>query len=527
MTYLRPGRTTALARLFTSALAAALLLAACGGGGGAPNIGGNSGNSSSNGGTTTPPPDTSGGVTADPIPTESTLWNYWNSCAKPRTGFDASGKAFPDRQGTLQDEMLFLRGWANAYYLWYSEIPTNLHMADYSTAIDYFAKLKTNALTAAGKPKDKYHFTYSTADWDAMNAGLNLGYGITWASNSSTAPRNWLATVIEPGSPAATAGLQRGDLLLYVDGVDFVNASDKASVDKINAGLFPVAEGESHTLTLRRNGANYDATMKAITVSVAPVKNVKVIDTPAGKVGYMDFESHNNVSEKQLVDAITQLKAANVTDLIIDMRYNGGGLLYVASELAYMIAGPGATSGKTFERLQYNDKSPSQAPIEFRSTAYGFTASSPIAAGTALPYLGLKRVTVLTTKGTCSASESVINGLRGVDVEVNIIGATTCGKPYGFTPTPNCGTTYFSIEFMGVNNKGFGDYPDGLAPTCSVSDDMSHAQGDTAEGMLAAALSYNQTRTCPVTANAGARMQALDLVRPEAASVKVLPQRRH
>jgi carboxyl-terminal processing protease len=544
MTSARSGNT-AIARLFTSAFAAALLLAGCGGGGGAPNIGTSSGASSSSGGTTTQPGGTgtgtdtgagtgtggTGGGTAtpppDPIPTENEVWGtYWNSCATPRTGVDASGHAFPDRQGTLLDELKFLRGWEDSYYLWYKEIPTTIHMADFSNALDYFAKLKTPALTPSGAAKDKYHFTYTTADWDALNNGLDLGYGITWSRNSATAPRNWLVTVVEVGSPAEAAGLKRGDLLLNVDGVDFVNGSDKASVDKINAGLFPKTEGENHVLTVRRNGVSLDVTMKAVTVSTNAVKIVKVIDTPAGKVGYMDFESHNNVSEKQLIDAINQLKTANVTDLVLDMRYNGGGLLYVASELAYMIAGPNQTSGKAFERLQYNDKQPAQSPLEFRSTAYGFSAPNPAKAGTVLPYLGLKRVTVLTTSNTCSASESVINGLRGVDVEVNLIGGQTCGKPYGFTPTPNCGTTYFSIEFEGVNNKGFGDYPDGLAATCKVSDDLAHSQGDPAEGMLAAALAYNQNKTCPASST-GASMQPLEVVRPEASSIKVLPPRRH
>jgi hypothetical protein len=70
---------------------------------------------------------------------------------------------------------------------------------------------------------------------------------------------------------------------------------------------------------------------------------------------------------------------------------------------------------------------------------------------------------VLTTAGTCSASEAVINGLRGIDVEVNLIGGETCGKPYAFVPQPNCGTTYFAIQTQGVNNKGFGDYADGFS----------------------------------------------------------------
>jgi carboxyl-terminal processing protease len=535
--FLPLGLTTPFTRLIPAAFTAALLLAGCGGGGGSPSVG------APDSSAVQPPPPVSGGGTGgttggsgggtgggtnaapDPIPPASAVFGeLWNSCAVPRTGVDAAGKPFPDRQGTLLDELKFLRGWADAYYLWYKEIPTDVHMADFTNTLDYFAKMKTTALTASGAPKDKYHFTYTTAEWDALNNGIDLGYGITWSRGSATAPRNWLVTVVEPGSPAATAGLRRGDMLLTIDGVDFVNASDKPSVDKINAGLFPDTEGSVHTLTLRRNGSNYDVSMKALQVNVAPVKNTKVIDTAAGKVGYIDFESHNQVSEKQLIDAFTTLKSAGVSDLVLDMRYNGGGLLYVASELAYMIAGPTPTSGKVFERPQYNDKIATQPAIEFRSTAYGFSAPVPAKAGTPLPYLGLSRVTILTTKGTCSASEAVINGLRGVDIEVNVIGDTTCGKPYGFTPTPNCGTTYFSIEFKGVNNKGYGDFADGMAPTCSVSDDMTRAQGDPAEGLLAAALSYNATKTCPVSSTGKARTQALELVRPQAAEVAVYTQ---
>ena len=140
-------------------------------------------------------------------------------------------------------------------------------------------------------------------------------------------------------------------------------------------------------------------------------------------------------------------------------------------------------------------------------------------AGTPLPYLGLKRVTVLTTSGTCSASEAVINGLRGADVQVDVIGSTTCGKPYGFTPVPNCGTTYFSIEFKGVNNKGFGDFSDGLAPTCQVADDLSRPLGDRSEGLLAAALSYRETGTCPPASRA--RQVPMEIVRHPAREISI------
>jgi C-terminal processing protease CtpA/Prc len=263
-----------------------------------------------------------------------------------------------------------------------------------------------------------------------------------------------------------------------------------------------------------------DVALTSAVVTTTPVKNVKTIDTPTGKVGYLSFEDHNGVSELQLVNAFSTLKNQGVTDLVLDMRYNGGGLLYVASELAYMIAGP-ATAGKTFERAVYNDKTAPDAPIPFRSTAYGFSAPRNLA----LPYLGLKRVTVLTTSDTCSASEAVINGLRGVDVQVDLIGGTTCGKPYGFTPMDNCGTTYFTIQFQGANAKGFGDFADGFAPTCAVPDDMAHALGDPAEGMLAAALSYRATNACPAATAARARGVPMHLARSQLKEIAIYPPR--
>jgi carboxyl-terminal processing protease len=112
---------------------------------------------------------------------------------------------------------------------------------------------------------------------------------------------------------------------------------------------------------------------------------------------------------------------------------------------------------------------------------------------------------VLTSEDTCSASESIINGLRGVDVPVVQIGATTCGKPYGFYPFDNCGTTYFSIQFQGVNAKNFGAYADGFSPAntvaargepvagCSVIEDFQHQLGNANERLLSVAINYAQT----------------------------------
>ena len=450
-----------------------LLLSACGGGGG--------------GGSTTvsetPVPPVTG--TTPTIVAASTVQNL---CEKPRAGNST------DRQGTLLNELTWVRSWIDETYLWYKEVPTTYLPQNFSTPIAYFNVLKTSSVTASGKAKDQFHFTYTTAEWEASLKGVEFGYGMLFAVSQTTPPRKAVISIVEPGSPAALAGFQRSVVLQSIDGVDFVNAGDKASVDTINAGLFPEAQN-SHRLAFSRNGVSISAALSPVEVNTTAVQNQRIIDTPTGKVGYLTFNTHNNVAERQLIEAMQQFQAAGISDLVLDVRYNGGGLLDVANELAYMIAGP-QVAGKTFEQLQLNDKQKSPAPSVFRTRSVGYAASNPVAAGVALPTLGLKRVTVLTTANTCSASESIINGLRGVDVEVNLIGGTTCGKPYGFYPQPNCGTTYFAVQFQGVNAKGFGDYADGIKPTCQVDDDYQHALGDSNEGMLAAALRYRVTGSC-------------------------------
>ena len=226
----------------------------------------------------------------------------------------------------------------------------------------------------------------------------------------------------------------------------------------------------------------------------------------SGKVGYMLFTDHSSVAQDKLIDAIASLQAQGINDLVLDMRYNGGGYLYVAEALASMVAGPSA-DGKVFERLQFNDKratDTADGTFPF-STQVLYSAGGKYSTGDTLPALSLPRLYVLTTDSTCSASESVINSLRGVDVNVVLIGSTTCGKPYGFTRRDNCGEALYPIEFQGFNNKGFGDYANGFAPSCTVGDDFEHALGDPAESMLSAALLHMSTGQCPATSSVAAR----------------------
>ncbi len=432
-------------------------------------------------------------------------------CATPRTGIDSNGNRFPDSQGDTEDENNWLRSWSNELYLWYDEI---IDVDPGSTSTDrYFDQMQTFDITPSGAPKDKFHFTIPTDVWlDQSQGGISGGYGATFQILQGAPPRQVVVAYTEPNTPATASDVRllRGTTILEVDGADVINGND---VDTLNNGLFP-GDNETHTFVVQDVGEDTPRTITMTSTQIVstPVQNVSTIETSSGVVGYMTFNDHISTAEAQLIDAITQLQASNISDLVLDIRYNGGGFLDIANELSYMIAGDPAV-GQVFEALEFNDQHTNFDPVtgrplspdQFHTTAQGFSAQS----GTPLPVLGLARVFVLTGPGTCSASESIINGLRGIDVEVIQVGATSCGKPYGFYPFDNCGTTYFSIQFRGVNQKGFGDYTDGFSPSntpqvagepvpgCMVSDDFTRQLGDPEEGRLKAALQYREDGTCP------------------------------
>lgn len=483
------------------ATAALATLAACGGGG-------NSGFAES-------PPGGGGGSGGDWTPgVFLDASTFAAMCAAPRAGIDpATGQPFPDVQGTSTDENNFLRSYSDDTYLWYKEI-TDRNPALFET-LPYFDLLKTEATTPSNQPKDKFHFTFPSDAWfELSQSGVSAGYGAEWVLLSAAPPREILVAYTEPMSPATAVSLARGAEVLVADGVDVINSNTQTDVDILNAAFFPSQAGEMHTFTVRDlDGTQRNISMTSANVVSTPVQNVGTIPTMTGTVGYMLFNAHIATAESGLINAVNQLQLAGITDLIVDLRYNGGGFLDIASEFAYMIAGSVPTAGQVFENLVFNDKHPTTNPVTgqaltptpFHTTTQNFS----VPPGQPLPTLNLSRVFVLSGPNTCSASESIMNSLLGVDVQVFQIGSTTCGKPYGFYATDNCGTTYFTVQFKGENAKGFGDYTDGFSatnqtdpkgtvvPGCSVADDFTHALGDPAESRLAAALMYRDTQICP------------------------------
>jgi len=438
---------------------------------------------------------------------------------------DATG---PTTTGSLTIEKAWLRNYIDNQYLWFDEVPNrNPSAANYSnegnvvqSLVNYFYDLLTPRTTPSGALKDQFSFVASTAQWDALiNSGSSLGYGVEWRAVLA-APRSVRVAYVHANSPAATAGVLRGDTLLQVDGADITTMTEA----NLSSVLYPSGTS-SHAFRFSRGGVvqSADVSLSPTNVTLTSVQAPQVLDVGGQNVGYLLFNDHVLTAEQPLINAFTTLQNAGVTDLVLDLRYNGGGYLYIASQVAYMIAGPSRVNGQVFERTLFNSKRQSEnSNTEFIDiacvpdpTTFNCTSNA------SLPTLNLGRVFVLASENTCSASEAIINGLRGIGVDVRLIGSTTCGKPYGFFGQDNCGLTYFPIEFRGVNAAGFGDYADGFVPGtgntgnnvngCEATDDLDRALGDPAEGQLAQALFNRSSGTCMAVAVGGSRASPLAL----------------
>ncbi len=457
-------------------------------------------------------------------------------CENPRTGIDPSTNApYVDRQGSTLIEKFWQRSWNDRTYLWYDEV-TDVNPAAIDpetgaeyTLLDYFDELKTMVITPSGKPKDEFHFTQDTAErFERVSSGASGGYGAQYAFLESRPPRDVRIAFTEENTPFSEAGVVRGAKILSIDGEDAINGSN---VDVLNNGLFPEEGKETVFVFEDTPGAEpRTVTVTATAITSNPVYQSEVIEQGDDKVGYMVFNTFGTVTaEKQLFDAFTSFAAQDVDDLVIDLRYNGGGFIAIAAQLGYMIAGD-KSQGLTFEVPQFNDKNPTVDPVtgqlirptpfidETIDLAAAFGQPTLIAEGQDLPTLNLDRVYVLSTEGTCSASELLVNSLRGIDLEVILVGDTTCGKPFGFYTTDNCGVSYSTVQFQTVNAKGFGDYADGFTPGapgstvtgvlvegCVIPDDFSNQLGDSNEAMLNGALTYRSSSTCPTVSSAQAK----------------------
>lgn len=391
----------------------------------------------------------------------------------------------------VADRQEWLRCYFNDTYLWYQLSP-NPSPAGYASVDAYFEALLYDGgdpIPGGGGalwPADRYSGYQSTESFNRFYGdGQSLGYGVAVNGLEAIAQgqSRLFVRYIEPASPAGMAGLVRGDEILTMNGVP---AATVILNDDFSA-LTPDQAGDQLALSLRRaNGAVVNVTLSAAVFALTPVQTGQVVSSPGlgRSIGYVFVKDMISQVGNPLASVMSSFRNQGIQELVLDLRYNGGGLVSMGGTVASYAAG-NRGSGQVYARLLYNDRQ--------SGSNQDFLFSNPGA------WNGFAIVYVLAGERTCSASEQVINGLRGVGVTVVVIGDLTCGKPVGFLPDDDgYGTTYSIVNFEGVNALNQGRYFNGLTPTCAVAEDFSRPIGDLSDPLLVSAAHFIDNGACPV-----------------------------
>ncbi len=382
----------------------------------------------------------------------------------------------PPASCSLGEQKAWLRDYMNDQYLWYDK------QGVANEAATDTAKYLDSLLY---KPKDRYSYTQATAQFTQFFAeGTRTGYGYSLGYTDTT-QTVLKVRLVEPLSPVGKAGLLRGDTIVSIDGFNTA---------QIAAGQLAAVSTAGVTRSfVVKNDAQVQRTLTVASevFALSPVIKSNILTAANGsKLGYLMYQEFISTGASAMGAAFDTFRQAGVTDLILDLRYNGGGSTLQARNLASM-AGGSALNGKVFADYRYSAK----------QSAQNFSQAFSSTGLPAAPVDTIDRIVVIMSGSTASASELVINALKPFK-QVVTIGSTSFGKPYAFVPREACGTTYSAANIEIANAAGFSDYSAGFTPTCAVADDLTRQFGDPAEQRIAAALGYLNTGVCPPVSQA-------------------------
>ena len=349
-------------------------------------------------------------------------------------------------------------------YLWYDQVASNVDYSTFKTPQDMINTLKVT-------PPDEWSFAMTKEEYENYVNQKTAGFGFGYTKDFTV----YLVRIDAP----AYGKLLRGDKILQINGQAATHQLLEQSSQNLN---------RMTTFSVLRTDAM--GTNSELDVQVIPreytfkVTLGKIINQDTKKIGYLRYDSFTASSVEEFEREFTNFKNANIDELVIDLRYNGGGSIAVASTLLENITNK--FPGKRQVYLDFNDK------LKYENEPYSFT--DEIEAND----LSMTRVYFLVTKGSASASELVISALKPYlgDTNVITIGTNTHGKPVGMGGRQYANNYYFIINFLVRNNSGETTSFEGITPTCEAEDDITHLMGDTDENMLKTALHHIKTGTC-------------------------------
>ncbi len=385
-----------------------------------------------------------------------------------------------EKDNEYAEENKAFYGLMEEWYYWYEDMPA-VKPEDYPSPYELLEALRY-------KPLDRWSYISSREEFVAyyqeskfIGYGFGSGWGIIPESHPAYDPGSgqewklWVSFIFNTVE-MYDKGVRRGWI---IDEINGVKVNERTNINQV---LGPNETGVSNTfLFIDPDGTEVKMTLSKQEVFMNTVLHREIIETGSKKAGYLVFKNFTRPSFTELAMAIDYFNSEGIDELILDLRYNGGGQTDVANYLASVIGGP-ALADQPFAKYIYNNKK--EADQNFTDN---FSSEDR--------NLALDRLITITTKATASASEMVINGLIPF-MPVYIIGDDTYGKPMGMNVWfYEAKYAFVPVTFKTVNADGEGDYFDGLPAQSYVEDDLSFSFGDPEEPLLKEALFFIETES--------------------------------
>ena len=382
---------------------------------------------------------------------------------------------------TALDVPKFIWRGMNSMYLWQAEVPDLADKrftsnAEYETFLNNFSSPENVFENLLYRPPGLYNtnivdrYSWMVSDYLTLEQQLGgttknngVEYGLSLVNSEKVI--GYVRYII-PNSDASNKDIKRGEVFYAVNGTSLTLTNYRSLLNGSNENytlnFANLTYDTNNNPIITPNGKSLALTKTSLAEN--PIFIKKVINSGQHKIGYLMYNGFYDSYDSELNDAFAYFKSEGVTELVLDLRYNGGGSVLTATRLASMITGQ--FNGKVFNELAYNNKK------SYLNRKYTFTSTIN---GKSINSLNLSTVYVLTTKSTASASELIINGLDPY-IKVVQIGDATYGKDVasvtlydspGFAKK-NVNTSHrYAMQLIvahSINSVGFGDYLDGLEP---------------------------------------------------------------
>ena len=372
-------------------------------------------------------------------------------------------------------------------YLWYNQIPSAFNAQSYSDPNTIMIGIRQYSMEPGfSTAVDRWSFGMKQTDWNNLSNGVSADFGMNVFFRAEGDLR---VKSVERASPAGVAGIRRGWRITKINGSTDITTANATTISNAvwnsNSGNFSF---------VKPDGSSVDINLAAATYQEHPVYLDTVYTIGSKKIGYFYLNSFLG-DTTELYNEFSRISnrftSAGVNDVIVDLRYNGGGYVSVAQKLANWLA-PSSANGQLMMKEQFNDKYTS-----YNSSDYFQKAGS----------LNLTRTYFIVSNNTASASELLINNLKPF-MNVQLVGPTkTYGKPVGFFPIPVGDWYIFPVSFRSTNNSGQGNYFNGLELSNQVADGLDKDWGDVTETSLQSAITNITTGAYRIAVDGGVTLR--------------------